>query len=105
MCEQTFFLYSHKHRYQKMVEKTRETIFPEIHEYVRAKILGKKSSQKFSIKNFYIHSIIVSKKWWVKMRETIFPETHEWFEQKCWEKKLSPKSAKKVFLHSHEYRN
>ena len=32
MCEHTFLLYSHKHRYQKMVEKKRETIFPETHE-------------------------------------------------------------------------
>jgi len=87
-----------------MGEKTRETIFPETHKYVRAKMLGKKSSQTFSKKKFYIHSNIVTKKWWEKMRETIFPETHEWFEQKCWGKKSSSKSAKNVFLHSHEYR-
>jgi len=89
---------------KKWWEKMRETIFPETHEYVRAKMLGKKLSQKFSKKKFYIHPNIVTKKWWEKMREIIFPKTHEWFQQKCWGKKSSPKSAKNVFLHSHEYR-
>ena len=65
-----------------MGEKTRETIFPETHEYVRSKMLGKKSSHKFSKKIFYIHSNIVTKKWWEKMRETIFPETHEYVRAK-----------------------
>ena len=60
-------------------------------------MLGKKSSQKFSKNNFYIHSNIVTKKWWEEMRVKIFSETHEWFEEKCWGKKLSPKNAEKFF--------
>jgi len=57
----------------------------------------KKIVAKIFENNFYIHSNIVTKKWWEKMRETIFPETNEWFKQKCWGKKSSPKSAKNVF--------
>ena len=46
------FLYSHKHRYQKMAEKTRETIFPETHEYVQDKNVGKKIVAKIFEKKF-----------------------------------------------------
>ena len=44
---------------------------------VRARNVGKKSSEKGRKNVFYIHTNIVTKKWGQKMPETIFPETHE----------------------------
>jgi len=60
-----------------MVGKTRETNFPETNQLSEPKMLGKKSSQKSAKKLFYIHTNIVTKKWWKKTRETIFPEKHQ----------------------------
>ena len=50
---------------------------------------------------FYIHTNIVTKKWWEKTRETIFPETHELCEQKMLVKKSSEEITKTRFLYSH----
>ena len=99
-----FLLYSHKHRYQKMGEKTHETIFPETHEYVRAKMVGKKSSQKFSKKKFYIHTNNVTKKWWGKNARFNFSRNKRMVRAKMLGKKIGAKKCKKFFLHSDEYR-
>jgi len=55
-CEKNVF-YIHKYIVtKKWWKKTSETIFPETHQTVRAKMLGKKSSQKIAKKIFlYSH--------------------------------------------------
>ena len=56
------FLYSHQYRDQKMGGgKTRETIFPETHEWCEQKMLGKNRRKKVRKNVFYIHTNIVTK--------------------------------------------
>jgi len=52
------FLYSQEYRDQQMVEKTRETIFPETHELVRTKNVVKKIFAKNCEKKFFIFTRI-----------------------------------------------
>jgi len=71
------FLYSHKLHYQKMRGKNARNNFSRNTRIVRAKKLEKNRRKKVRKTFFYIHTNIVTKKWWEKKRETIFPETQE----------------------------
>ena len=59
----TFFLYSHKYRYQKMGGKTRETIFQKHKNSAIKKCWEKNRRKKVRKTFFYIHTNIVTKKW------------------------------------------
>ena len=73
----TFFIFTRISRPKNGGNKTRETIFPETHEYCEQKMLRKKSSEK-SAKNVFLYSHEYrDQKMGGKTRETIFPETHE----------------------------
>jgi len=67
-------------------------------------MLGKKSSQKIA-KNlfFYIHTIIVSKKWGEKRAKQFFHKHTNRASKNG--KKIIAKSAKKRFLYTYEYRD
>jgi len=72
------FLFKHDYRDQKMVEKNAGNNYSRNTPIVPAKKCWEKNRRKILRKNvFYIHTNIVTKKWWKKTRETIFPETHE----------------------------
>ena len=78
--------------------KTRETIFPETHEYCEQKMLGTKSSEKSEKKVLLYHTNIVTKKWVGKKRAKQFFQKHKNNAIKnCWGKKSSQKSAEIFF--------
>ena len=67
-CEKKLFLYSHEYRDQKMGGKTRETIYLETQQIVRANNVWKKLRNII----FYINTNIVTKKWWKKRGKQLF---------------------------------
>ena len=68
-------------------------------------MLEKKSSEKSAKKLFYIHTNIVTKKWWEKTRQRIFPDHTNSASKKCWKNNRRKKVRKNLFLFSHEYRD
>ena len=71
------FLYKHLYRTKKMGGKNTGNNFSRNTRIVRAKNVGKKTSEKVRKSVFYISTNIVPKNWGEKTRETIFPEKHE----------------------------
>ena len=62
ICEQTFFLKSHKHRYQKMGEKRTKQFFQKHTNGSSKNVVEKNRPQKVQKTFFYIHTNIVTKK-------------------------------------------
>ena len=73
----TRLLYSNEYRDQKIGGKSRETMFPDTHEYCEQKMLGKISSQKSAKTRFLYSQEYRDQKVGGKIRETIIPETNE----------------------------
>ena len=76
----------------------RETIFPETHEYVRAKMLGKKLSQKFSKKKFLYSLEYRDQKSWEKMREQFFQKHTNGSCKNVGENNVAKKCEKTLFI-------
>ena len=86
-----------------MGEKTRETIFPETHEWCEQKMLGKNRQKKVPKTFFYIHTNSVTKKWGKKARNN-FSRNTRIVRAKNVGEKIVGKKREKRFLYSHEYR-
>ena len=67
-------------------------------------MLGKNSWKNVRKTFFYIHTNIVTKKWWGTKRAKEFFPKHNNSTKKKFGKKSSEKNAKIVFLYSHKYR-
>ena len=88
------FLYSHEYRDQKMGGKTRETIFPRNTGIVLEKNLRKNVRKTF----FYIHTNIVTKKWWEQNAQNNFSRYTRIVRAKNFGEKIVVKNCENRFF-------
>jgi len=70
-------------------KKTRETIFPETHEWCDQKMLGKNIANMCEKRFFYIHKNIVTKKWGENGAEQFFQKHTNGALKKCRDKTVA----------------
>jgi len=93
--------YSQEYLDQKVWgKKTRETIFPETHQWCDQKMLGK-NHRKYVRTNVFLYSHKHRYQTMGEKRAKQFFQKHRnMFEQKCWEKIVANIFEKKFYIHS-----